>query len=124
LAAWALLQPLGFLGLVWADTVKQASHMLIMIALMSWQVGMRRELLGQGVLWILLAGLAAGIVTWAVAMAINPLFHTGLVHDLLLVVVAGGAGVGVYALLLQWLRLPEFEMVSGWFWQKFGRSRI
>jgi hypothetical protein len=98
--------------------------MLIMIALMSWQVGMRRELLGQGVLWILLAGLAAGIVTWAVAIAINPLFHTGLVHDLLLVVVAGGAGVGVYALLLQWLRLPEFEMVSGWFWRKFGRSRI
>ena len=82
LAAWVLLQPLGFLGLVWADTVKQASHMLIMIALMSWRVGMRRELLGQGVLWILLVGLAAGIVMWTVAMAINPLLHAGVLHDL------------------------------------------
>jgi putative peptidoglycan lipid II flippase len=123
LTAWALLGPLGYLGLVWADTAKQAGHMLIMIALISWQVGMRRELLGQGVLWILLAGLAAGIVTWVVTLAVNPIMHAGLLHDLMLVVVAGGAGVGVYALLLQWLRLPEFEMVNGWFWQRLGRSR-
>ena len=36
-AALTLVQPLGYLGLVWADTAKQAAHLIIMVLLL-WRV--------------------------------------------------------------------------------------
>ena len=35
--ALILVQPLGYLGLVWADTAKQAAHLIIMVLLL-WRV--------------------------------------------------------------------------------------
>ena len=40
--ALALVEGLGFLGLVWADTAKQASHALVMLALLFWKLGSRQ----------------------------------------------------------------------------------
>ena len=125
LAAWALMGPLGFLGLVWADTAKQIGHALIMMALISWHAGMRGEMLEQGTLRIALAGVVSGLVTWGLALvfgnAVGYRVAAGLGHDLLLLVVAGGGGLLAYALLLHWMRLHEFEMVKAWFWQRLGR---
>lgn len=126
LAAWALMAPLGYLGLVWADTAKQIGHMLIMLVLISWQVGMRRELFGHGTLWIVLAGVGAGAVMWGMTLALNGLLTggvaAGLGHDLLLLVVAGGTGVVAYVLLLLWARLPELMTVTTWAARRLGRA--
>jgi putative peptidoglycan lipid II flippase len=122
LAAWALMGPLGYLGLVWADTAKQIGHMLIMIALIHWQVGMHREMLGEGMLWIGLAGVGCGLATWVVANGMDNLLAPGIMHDLALLVVAGGAGLAVYLLLLHWARLPELVTAGDWLQQRFGRD--
>jgi hypothetical protein len=114
--------PLGYLGLVWADSAKQMGHALIMLAAISWQVGMRRQLVGQGTLWILAAGLGAGFVTWVFAMALDGVMAAGLGHDLAQLLVAGGGGLAIYLLLLQWARLPELAAVNSWLWQRLGRG--
>ncbi len=122
LVAWILLEPLGYLGLVWADSAKQISHALIMVGLISWQVGMRGEMLGKGTLWIVLAALTAGVVTWAVALALDSALAAGLGHDLALLLVAGGGGGTVYVLLLRWAQLPEFVAINAWVWQRLGHN--
>lgn len=120
-AAWLLMGPLGYLGLVWADTAKQIGHAVIMVALISWQVGMRKGMLGQGMVWIGLAGLSAGLVTWAVAMGLDKVLLPGLVHDLASLLVAGGGGVAAYVLILHWARLPELVTISTGLRQRLGR---
>ncbi|MCC6453417.1 MAG: murein biosynthesis integral membrane protein MurJ [Caldilineaceae bacterium] len=122
LAAWALLQPLGYLGLVWADSAKQIGHMLIMLTLLNRQVGMRREILGQGTLWIALAGVGAGLATWALTLGLNGLLAPGLGRDLALLVGAGGGGLLCYVLVLRWARLPELVSVGAWAQHRFGRD--
>ena len=121
LAAWALMGPLGYLGLVWADTVKQISHALIMIALISWQVGMHKEGLGKGILWIGLAGLGAGVLAWGVAQGFDELLAAGLAHDVALLLVAGGSALACYVLILRWARLPELVTIGAWLRQRLGR---
>jgi putative peptidoglycan lipid II flippase len=121
--AFALLEPLGYLGLVWADTAKQIGHMLIMVGLVSWQVSMGRELFGKGTLWILLAGIGAGGVMWALSALLDPSIAPGFGHDLLLLVVAGGGGLLFYWLLLHWVRLPELATVNAWFWARIRRAK-
>jgi putative peptidoglycan lipid II flippase len=121
LTAWALMGPLGYLGLVWADSAKQMGHALIMVVLISWQVGMRRQMLGNGTLWILLAGVGAGVLTWLAAFVITMGLAAGTGRDLVEVVAAGGIGTLFYGLLLHWARLPELVTVSSWAAQRFGR---
>lgn len=123
LAAWALMGPLGYLGLVWADTAKQIGHMLIMIAMITWQVGLPRAMVGEGMLWIGLAGVGCGLASWVVASGLDNLLAPGILHDLTLLVVAGGAGLAVYLLLLHWARLPELVTVSATLQQRFGRNQ-
>jgi putative peptidoglycan lipid II flippase len=122
LAAWALLEPFGYLGLVWADTVKQIGHMTLMLGLIGWQVGMRWEMLGQGALWIGVAGLGAGAATWALAAGLDSLLAPGLGHDLILILVAGGAGIALYLLILHWAQLPELVTVGAWVQQRYKRN--
>ena len=121
--AFALLESMGYLGLVWADTAKQMGHMLIMLALVSWQVGMGRAFFGKGTLWILLAGVGAGGMMWALSTMLEPRIAPGFGHDLLLLVVAGGGGLLFYLLLLHWARLPELATVNAWFWQRIKRAK-
>lgn len=122
IAAWALLEPLGYLGLVWADTAKQIGHMVIMLTLMGWQVGVRWETLGQGMVWIALAGLGAGLVMWAVRLGLDTLMMPGWGHDLALMIVAGGVGLLTYALLLHWARLTELVTIGAWVQQRLRRG--
>jgi hypothetical protein len=79
-------------------------------------------MLGQGTLWILLAGLGAGVVTWIAALALNNVLAVGWGHDLALLIVAGGAGLAFYVLVLSWARLPELVTVGLWLWQRLGRG--
>lgn len=122
LAAWALMGPLGYLGLVWADSAKHAGHLLIMLVLISRQVGMGQELLSQDTLWILLAGLGAVVVCQGLATVLEGSLAAGFAGDLLLLVVAGGGGGAAYLLLLHWARQPELAIFSTWLWRRLGRA--
>ena len=97
-------------------------HLLIMLGLVSRQVEMRHELLGRGTLWILLAGVVAGGVMWTGARLIYGMLEVGLVRDVVVIVMAGGAGVMAYAWLLHWARLPELAAFTTWLQQRIRRA--
>jgi len=121
IVAYALLASRGYLGLVWADTAKQAAHAVIMVVLV-WR------LLGQStgnapgmatvrqVLLVLLSGAAMGLTIWFVDGWfvdgwLGGVAPAGFLGDLLRVVVGGGAGVLVYGAALALLRVNEARAV-------------
>ena len=125
--ALALVESMGYLGLVWADTGKQAAHALVMLALLYWTMGQLQlrqrpesasELQGGRPVQefsptartvVSVAG-AAGAM-FVVMTALLPRFGAGgshsLANDLVQVVVGGGTGTLVYAGLLLLAKQPE-----------------
>ena len=110
-AAVLLLDGLGYLGLVWADTAKHGVHMLAMLVLVgrrgfdAWH-GLAMELVPLA--WRLVIGgvlcLAAGLVVrWTIGFLMPP----SAWRDVVEVVLAGGAGVAVYFGCLFALRTAE-----------------
>ncbi|MCL4833310.1 MAG: murein biosynthesis integral membrane protein MurJ [Caldilineaceae bacterium] len=112
-AAFALLPGLSYLGLVWADTAKQASHALVMIGLLLWVVGRLESGMGRDLLKMAAAAGLMALTVWTVAGWTGPglLAVSPWLGDLFLLTVAGGSGAGVYAAILLLLRLPEAEMI-------------
>ncbi len=131
--ALALVEGLGYLGLVWADTGKQAAHAIVMLALLYWKMGQiqprqgpeRASELQEG--WsaagssptvrtvILVAG-AAGAM-FVVMTAVLPRFGAGgspsIANDLVQLFVGGGSGMLVYAGLLLLVKQPEARQLYG-----------
>ena len=125
--ALALVESAGYLGLVWADTGKQAAHALVMLALLYWKMGQlqrrqrpesaselqggrpAKEFSPTARTVISVAG-AAGAM-FVVMTALLPLFGAGgspsLANDLVQLVVGGGTGTLVYAGLLLLVGQPE-----------------
>lgn len=119
--AFALLAAQGYLGLVWADTAKQAAHAAIMLVLVSRILGKATgDATGMGagtmrmVMLVLLAGATMGMTMWLVDQGMQRVVPAGMVGDLLRVLVAGGAGVLVYVAALALLRVNEARAV----WQR------
>ena len=110
--ALTLVGQVGYLGLVWADTAKQAAHALIMAALVAGSVRAGRDLLGPGLLWLAGGALAAALVSGGVAQAAALLPMTGWTGDLVTLTLAGSAGLGAYAALLHRARVPEFALLT------------
>lgn len=115
LTALLLKGPLGFLGLVLADSAKQATHAVIMTTLLLYSVG---RLHRQGVLRTLAAGggvaVAMGAGVWAIARLLTPLLPEGKVGALVVVAVAGVAGAVFYLAMLRLLRVGEVtRLVDG-----------
>lgn len=115
LTALLLKGPLGFLGLVLADSAKQAAHAVIMTALLLRSVG---RLHRQGVLRTLAVGggvaAAMGAGVWAIARVLTPLLPGGKVGALVVVAVAGVAGAVFYLAMLRLLRVDEVtRLVDG-----------
>ncbi len=119
--ALALVEGMGYLGLVWADTAKQAGHALIMVALLAWTVGRLRGRVAWGLLEV---GLAGGVMAATVAFLSGAWTRiqgdTSALGSLLHLAVAGGGGVLVYAAVLALLRVPEVDVVRERVW---GRVR-
>jgi len=116
-AAFALLPKLGYVGLIWADTAKQAGHALVMIGLLLWAVGRLEKGMGRALLKMVgAAGLMAATV-WSVAgwLAAGWLTNPSRLNDLLLLGIAGGSGLAVYVVALALLRLPEVEQIRARF---------
>lgn len=117
--AYALLAPRGYLGLVWADTAKQAAHAAIMVVLV-WQLLSRSTGSAPGMatvrqaLSVLVSGLAMGIAMWLVDGWMQGIVPVGFAGDVLRVIVGGAVGLLVYAGGLALLRVNEARMV----WQR------
>ena len=121
--ALALVEPLGYLGLVWADTAKQAGHALIMVFLLWRVVGRLGAETWRGFLVVALAGGVMALVIYGAAAMIAPLLPGGAIGALLLVVLAGGAGFVTYAGLLAALKLPEARSIAGALQSRVVRGR-
>lgn len=121
-AASLLKGPMGFLGLVLADSVKQFGHMTIMAVLLWRSVG---RLHSQQILRTLAgaagAALPMGVGVWAIARWLDPWASAGLAGELAVVGVAGGAGALFYLGLLRWLGVPEAITLAHVFAMRFAQ---
>ncbi len=112
-AALLLKGPMGFLGLVLADSVKQLGHMTIMVVLLWRSVGRLRS---QQILGTLVRAASAsavmGVGVWAIARWLDPWARTGVVGEAVVVGVAGGAGALFYLAVLRWLGVSEVVTLS------------
>ena len=114
IVAWNLKGPLGFLGLVLADSVKQAGHAVIMTMLLLRSVGrLHEERIQQTTIKAAAAALVMGTGVWRLVAWLTPRMPTGLLGALGVVAVAGGAGMIVYATLLRLLGVDEIVTLLG-----------
>jgi putative peptidoglycan lipid II flippase len=114
--------PLGFLGLVLADSVKQAAHATIMAVLLVRGVGR----LHQQRVWrtfglSALAAILMGAVIFGLVKLIEALVGGGLLGELLTVGLAGGVGGMAYLAALRLLRVNEVARLVDAFVGRFRR---
>lgn len=106
--AYFLKDRIGFLGLVLADSVKQAAHAGIMTVLLQRS---QARLSGQRILRTLAVcggtALLMGGVILLVSQGLDGQLPAGKLGALLTIVVAGGLGGALYLGLLYWLRIEE-----------------
>lgn len=111
-AAFGLIESLGYLGLVWADTAKQAGHALVMMVLLLWLVGRLRGEMGRAIGSVLVAATAMAVVVgWLGPLWLTRLPVQGTLADLVWLVGAGGSGALVYVLVLGMLGMPEVQRI-------------
>jgi len=121
IVAYLLLQPLGYLGLVWADTAKQAAHALVMLGFMGWVLRVRHanETLRALARPALAAGAMAAVVA-AISILLRQRIAQNTMGDLLLLVCAGAPGLLTYGWMLRMLGVEEAILV----WRRIGPQRI
>ena len=120
--ALALVQPLGYLGLVWADTAKQAGHALLMAGLIGRAGGVEWRSLARGVRGIALAGAGLGGTAWAIAQGVAWGLPGGTLRDLVVLAGAGGGGLLVCGLLLRVAGVTEVDALLAALRQRLRRS--
>ncbi len=107
LVAFSLIDRLGYLGLVWADSAKQAGHALIMLALLYRRVGRLGVHLPAALGQIGLAALAMALVMRPVGRTLGAALPSGAFGALLQIGVVGGVGLLAYGVVLLALGMPE-----------------
>lgn len=120
--ALALVGRMGYLGLVWADTAKQASHAVIMYLLLSFRrQGGGRLHEGLAAIGVASAFMAGGVllVRWLAATPTGG----GWGGDLALVATAAGVGILLYGFVLHSLGVAEARLVWAAARQRMGRRR-
>lgn len=118
LFALLLVKPFGYLGLVFADSMKHTGHFLLMWLLLRRRLGDLSDLQGGVTALRSLAASAAMAVALLLILALlQPLLPAGLVGNLTLVAVAGGVGGLLYLVVVSRLGVREAGMVV----QRFGR---
>ncbi|MCX6030117.1 MAG: murein biosynthesis integral membrane protein MurJ [Chloroflexi bacterium] len=123
-AALTLKGPLGFLGLVLADSVKQAGHAVMMTALLLGSLGRLR---GQRILATgsraIVAALAMGLVVWQLAGWLAGRAPAGFLGEATVVVVAAAFGGAFYILALRFLGVGEASDLLHALTARLGRLR-
>lgn len=110
--AFGLVNRLGFLGLVWADTAKQAGHALLIAGLLGKQLGLPRTAFVRAVATIVTAAALMAGVAWALAAWLSSSLAPSTLRDLIVLGLAGGGGLLVYGGLLSRSALPEVTSVA------------
>lgn len=122
--ALALIQKLGMLGLVLADSAKHFSHALIMLFLTARRMGGLAGLrLGQMAGKALVAaGAMAGFMVLTLSVARRFFGSGGLVGQFIVVGVTGGIAVLVYLAVVTLLRVEEVGLLRDSVLQRLRRS--
>ena len=111
--ALLLKEPFGFLGLVLADSAKQAGHALIMTGLLIRSLGRFR---GQGIEQTTLKVISAALLMGLLLAALTPLLTAnlpdGLIGEVLVVAVASIAGAAIYLVMLRLLHVAEVDALA------------
>jgi len=121
-AALTLVGPLGYRGLVWADTAKQAGHALIMAGLVAHAGGVEWRSLARGLRGLGLAGVVLAAVAWTVSQGVSWAMPPGMLRDLAVLMLAGGGAVVIYGLLLRVSGLPEADALLAAVRRRLRRS--
>ena len=111
--ALLLKEPFGFLGLVLADSAKQAGHALIMTGLLIRSLG---RFHGQGIEQTTLKVIGAALLMGLLLAVLTPLLTAnlpdGLIGEVLVVAVAGALGAAVYLGMLRLLHVAEVDALA------------
>lgn len=124
IVALVLLKPLGFLGLVLADSSKHFCHALVMLYLTHRQIGSLAEMrLAQTTGKALLAA-SVMAATAALLLRFSATFLdlTSLVGQAITVAVAAGVGILVYLGIVTLLRVSEVLLIRDLVRERFSRS--
>lgn len=121
--AFTLLSTWGYLGLVWADTAKQASHALIMIGLYQWRVGSLSAQVGRGLLSITAGAGGMALTTLLLLQTVDHNAAPTLWRDLTTVALIGGVGLLVYLATLWFLPVAEIRQLWATVGQRLGRRQ-
>lgn len=124
--ALALIRPLGFLGLVLADSTKHFSHALTMLILTRRQIGKPTDM---GLYQVAGKALvASGAMTVAMILTMGAVQRlagsSGLVAGLFTVLVASAAGFLVYGVSVTLLGVEEVGLLRTVLQQRLGRSNF
>lgn len=117
--ALLLLNPLGYLGLVWADSAKQASHALVMLVCLRWRIGPLQAQVVGGALQMVLAAVPMAVVIGVLYATLSHRWPSFWLYNGLTVAAVGGLGLAIYLGILYCLRLPEVRQL-----QSLVRTRL
>ena len=105
--AFTLLPLIGYLGLVWADSAKQASHALVMLLLLRWRIGSLHGQVVRGGVQMLLAALPMAGVIAGLQYVLQGRWPSFWLYNGITVAAVSGLGLVLYLFILQRLRLAE-----------------
>lgn len=109
-----LLEPMGFLGLVLADSAKHTGHALIMWVLLRRRLGDLQLLqAGTTLAKTLVASLGMALVLWLLVTQLQRLLRAGFEGNLITVGLAGSIGLAVYLFLADRLHVEEVGLLLG-----------
>jgi putative peptidoglycan lipid II flippase len=122
--ALLLVKPFGYLGLVFADSMKHTGHFLLMWFLLRRRLGDLRDL--QGGVTALRSLAAAGVMSVVLLLALavlQPRLPAGFAGNLALVAIAGGLGGAVYLAMVSRLGVQEAGLAVQRFSRRLRRGR-
>ncbi len=123
IAAYALVGRMGFLGLVWADTIKHGSHVLFMSVALGRSVGLLKARLAQcGIQTLIAAGGMATFIWYGQGLLNGVLWNSEhALADLVQLVTLGGGGILTYGLVLFGLNVSEARDLTKAALRRIGR---
>ncbi len=114
IVAVLLLNPLGMIGLIIANSVQLTFHALVMLILLIRRVGsLRGHLLRSTIIKVGAATAVMALCTWGALFIIGryPYNAVSAAYKLVRVAVAGGVGVASYGIMVYLLRVPEVTLL-------------
>jgi putative peptidoglycan lipid II flippase len=118
--ALPLRSSMGYLGLVWADTAKQAAHALIMLFFTVRVIGMPGVRTRRSVVGILAAAAAMALVCLPLNYLLSNALPSTALASIIQILAVGGAGALTYVAVLRVMRVEELEPV----WRRIAPQRI